>query len=225
MAFTGCAIAPTVEANRASLAGLRRIAVVDLGLPNAAMVQNFGLAGGFGAIGGAVQGASNADKSKAFSAAIADHVPSLDEALVAAVVAGLSKAGYEVTVIKDQKPGPGPDRKIWDVSKIHTDADGVLIVWAPLCGYVSPPQSAHYQPQVMIRSQLSSAKSHENLYLKTFFVGYKAASISAESLRAGPGPRYKSFDDLKLHASEAADELIACERIGAAKIVQDLARP
>jgi hypothetical protein len=222
LAMTACAIAPNVEANRTALAGIKRVAIVDLKLPNAAMVQNFGLAMGFGAIGGAAQGGSNADKSKTFSASIANHVPSLNDALVAAVVSGLTQEGYEVTVIGDQKPNPSSDRKIWDVSKIHTDADAILVVWAPLCGYVSPPQVMHYEPQIMIRAQLTVTKNQEHLYLKTFFVGYKAASISAECVPATGGNRYKSFEDLNLHASDAADTLIACERIGAQKISRDL---
>jgi hypothetical protein len=221
-ALVSCAIAPTIDANRTGLAGVKRVAVVDLDRPNNAVVQNFGLAGGFGAIGGAIQGASNDDNSKVFTASIAKHIPTLNQALVSSVMDVLTKQGYEVTVIKDQKPSPGTDKKIWDLSKIHTDADAVLVVWAPLCGYVSPPNSLHYEPQVMIRVQLTKKRSQENLYLKTFFVGYKAASISAENLPAGTGNRYKSFEDLNLHASEAADGLIACEKIGAEKIGQDL---
>jgi len=223
IALTSCAIAPTIEANRTALAGVKRVAVVDLNLPNSARVQNFGLAGGFGGIGGAIQGATNADNSKVFTASIAKHDPTLNEALVSSVVDVLTKQGYQVTVIKDQKPSPDTDKKIWDLSKIHTDAGAILVVWAPLCGYVSPPQSLHYEPQVMIRVQLSETKSQQNLYLKTFFVGYKTASISAECLPAGTGNRYKSFEDLNLHASEAADGLIACEKIGAMKIGLDLA--
>jgi hypothetical protein len=222
LAMTACAIAPNVEANRTALAGIKRIAVVDLKLPNAAMVQNFGLAMGFGAIGGAAQGVSNAERTKTFSASIANHVPSLNDALVTAVVSGLTQQGYLVTVIADQKPEPSSDKKIWDISKIHTDADAILVVWAPLCGYVSPPQAMHYEPQIMIKAQLTATKNQEQLYLKTFFVGYKAASISAECIPASNGNRYKSFEDLNLHASDAADTLIACERIGAEKISRDI---
>jgi len=220
--LSGCAISPTVEANRAALSGIKHIAVVDLGFPNTASVRNSGIGGGLGVIGGAIEGAANAENSKSFSATIANHVPTLHEALVSAVADDLIKQGYQITIIKDQKPSRSSDRHAWDFSKIHTDADAVLVVCAPLCGYVCSAHSVHYEPQVMIKVQLSDTKSQAMLYQKTFFVGYKAVSIRAEDISADDLKRYKSFDDINLHASEAVDELIACEVTGAKKIVRDI---
>lgn len=225
--LTACSIAPNLEVNHAALKKVKRIAVVDLGLPNIAMVQNYGIAAGFGVIGGAAEGASNADKSKVFSAAIAEHKPSLNEALVTAVANGLSQAGYEVIKIEQQRPRFDTKKQVFDVSNVPTDADAILLVWAPLSGYVSPPQSSSYRSQVMIKCQVSSRSGAGELYLKTFFVGYKAASISADclALPSGLDRRYKDFEELRLNAGSAVDELIACEKIGAAKIVEDLSAP
>ncbi len=222
LVFSGCVSAPKVEADRGGLAGVRRIAIVDLKQPNSAMVQNFGLAMGFGAIGGAAQGAANAANTKSFSAAIAAHVPTLNDTLIATLSMGLKEDGYDVVLVSDQKPGPSADKKTWDFSNVHADADALLCIWAPWVGYISPPQTFKYQPQVGVRVQLTDARTQKILYTKYYFVGYKPAAIAEENLPAPEGPRFKSSDELNQHADQAEDVLIDCGKIGAQRIAADL---
>jgi len=222
LTLAGCAVAPTVETDKATLQKIKHVAILDLQMPDLVTIQNAGLLGGFGAIGGAIQGGSNADKSKAFTAAIAQRKPSLYEALVSAVAQSLKESGFEVTIVQGQKPKKAADGKSDDYSDIHVDGDAFLVVWAPLKGYVSPPQSLSYQPQVMLRARLVDAATKKDLYFKTFFVGYKVAVIAQEDIPAAPGHRYKSFDSLLANAGDAENVLINCEAIGARKIAADL---
>ena len=102
------------------------------------------------------------------------------------------------------------------------DADAILVVWAPLRGYISPPHSFNYEPQVMIRAHLVDATTKKDLYFKTFFVGYKAAVINEDDIPSESRYRYRSVDTLLSQAADAADGLISCETIGAHRIAADL---
>lgn len=222
LVLAGCVSAPNVAADKATLTRIKRVAVLDLHAPDVVMVQNFGLAMGFGVIGGAIQGGSNAANSKAFTAAIAQHKPSLNDALVASVSQSLRDSGFEVTVVGNQKPKKAADGRSDDFSDIHVDADAILVVWAPLKGYISPPQSLKYEPQVAIRARLLDATTKKDLYFKTFYVGYKTAVIAMEDIPSDSRYRYGSFDTLMSKAGDAADGLISCETIGARRIASDL---
>ena len=220
--LNGCQVGPSVDANLSALSNVKRIAVMNMHKPEYVMVQNFGLAMGFGAIGGAIQGGSNADKSKQLTAVLSSHKPTLNDTLVAAVASSLRTDGYDVVVVDNAQDALTPDKKHFDLSRIHVQADATLIVVPLMTGYISPPNTAKYQPQLMVRAQLTETRTQQDLYLKVFFVGYKAASIGNEDLPADVQFRFGSFDDLMNRAEFAAAGLESCERTAAGKVAADL---
>ncbi len=221
--LTGCVSVPNIEADKAATTQIKRIAVLGIHEPGNIQVANLG--GGamaFGAIGGLIQGVTNVDHSKQFVEVLKQQKQSLSEPLERAVTEALKADGFEVTVARDQKPKLAADGKSDDYSEVHVDADAILSVWFGVVGYMSAPNSTHYEPWVLIKARLLDAKTKKDIYFKTFCVGYKMKIENAVMLPADPKYRYKSFDDLMAHTSDAAAGLVNCEEIAAKQIGLDL---
>jgi hypothetical protein len=218
-----CASAPSVDVDRAAATGIKRIAILGIHEPKGVEVVNLGgVAAGFGLVGGLIQGATNADHSKTFVAALRLRKPTLSDEMLRAITLALRDDGFEVTVAADQKPKLAADGKSDDYSDIHVDADAILSVWFGVVGYMSPPRSSQYEPWVMIKARLLDAKTKKDIYYKTFCVGYKMRIENSVALPADPKYQYDSFDELMAHVSDAAAGLVDCEEITAKRIGADL---
>ena len=224
LALAGCVSVPNIEMSRASGSSIKQIALLQTPsvVPRNVLVMNMGGATmAFGAVGGLIQGGVNADHSKQFASILGKH-PALSEKIMTDVERNLKADGYDVIVVRDQAPKLAADRKDDDYSGVHVDADAILAVWFGVVGYVSGPYSGHYEPSVLVKARLLDAKTKKDLYFKTFCVGYKMKIENAVMLPADPKYRYKSFDDIMAHTSDAAAGLVNCEEITAKQIGLDL---
>jgi hypothetical protein len=77
---------------------------------------------------------------------------------------------------------------------------------------------------VVIKARLLDARTKQDIYFKTFCVGYKMKVENAVQLPADPKYRFNSFDDLMAHVDGAVDGLVDCEKIAAMRMGSDLAR-
>jgi hypothetical protein len=128
--LSGCASVPNIEADKTAAAQIKRVAVLGIHEPANVQVANIGGAAmAFGAIGGLIEGTTNASHSKQFAEALNQQKRSLSEPLLAAVTQSLKEDGFEVTVASDQKPKLAADGKSDDYSEVHVDADAILSVW------------------------------------------------------------------------------------------------
>jgi len=221
--LSGCASVQNIDADKGAVGTTKRIALLGIHEPrNVAIVNIGGAAGAFGLIGGLIQGDANASHSKDFVAKLKQQKVSLSEPLLEVVTQALKNDGYEVTVVRDQKPKLAADGKSDDYSNVHVDADAILSVWFGVAGYMSSPYSTHYEPWVAVNARLLDAKTKRDIYRKTFCIGYKAKVENAVFLPADPKYRYKSFDDIMANFSDATAGLIDCGQIAATQIAQDL---
>jgi len=221
--FSGCVSAPSVDVDRTAATHIKRIAIIGIPEPANIQVANIGgAAAGFGLVGGLIQGATNADHSKAFAVPLRQRKPTLSAEMLSAIKQSLEADGFEVTMALDQKPKLAADGKSDDYSEIHVDADAILAVWFGVMGYMSPPNSTHYQPWVFIKARLLDARTKSDIYYKSFCVGYEMKIKNAVMLPADEKYRYGSFDELMAHATEATTGLVDCEEVTAKRIGLDL---
>lgn len=221
--FSGCASAPSIDADRAAVTRIKRIAVLAISEPTNVQVANIGGAAmGFGLVGGLIQGGVNASHSKQFVELLKTRKHSFAQPLEESLSQVLHDEGYEVTVVRDQKPTLSADGKSDDYSGVHVDADAILAVWFGVTGYMSAPNSLHYEPWVLIKARLLDAATKKDVYYKTFTVGYRMKIENVVSLPADPKYRYSSFDDLMARADDAAAGLKNCDDTVASRIALDL---
>jgi len=90
-------------------------------------------------------------------------------------------------------------------------------------GYVSEPMSLRYEPWVVIKARMVDAKTKQDLYFKTFVVGWKMKIENAVVLPAPEEFRYKSFDEVKSRAPHAVTGLVRCGDLVAQQVGKDLA--
>jgi hypothetical protein len=223
LALCGCVSVPNVDANKEAVNQTKRITLLAIPEPANIQLMNLGgAAGAFGAIGGLVQGVSNADHTKAFVASLADHKISFNTPLIDALEGTLRRDGFEVSVDKTQRPKRAADGKGDDYSDIRVDSDAILIVWFNVVGYMSPPSSMHYEPWVIIKARLIDAKTKQDIYFKTFCLGYQTKVENAVFIPADPKYRYRSYDDLMENFSHAVDGILSCELLAARQVGDDL---
>lgn len=226
LAWGGCVSVPNVDIDRSASTPIKRIAVLGVREPANIQVANLGgAAGAFGLIGGLVQGATNADHSKQFAAVLTQQKISFSETLLSAVEKSLKEDGIDVTLARDQKPKLAADGKSDDYSDVHVEADAILSLWFGVIGYMSPPNSTHYQPWVLIKARLLDAKTKKDIYYKTFCIGYEMKIKNAVLLPADDKYRYSSFDELMAHANDASAGLVNCAGITAKQIGLDFKNP
>jgi hypothetical protein len=219
----GCASAPNVDIDHAAAARIKRIAI--LGVPEPANIEAANLGGtasAFGLIGGLVQGSNNVDRAKKFTATLKQQNFSPAESLLHAMEQSLKAQGFDVVIVRDQKPKLSADGKSDDFSGIHVDADAFLAAWFGVDGYVSQPFSTHFEPWVLIKAHLLDATSKHELYFKTFVVGWKMKIDNAVFLSPDPKFQFGSFDDLIAQAPLAASGLNHCNELAAQKVGADL---
>jgi hypothetical protein len=214
-----------VDVDKAAASRIKRIDILAMPEPterNIAVINIGGAAGAFGIIGGLVQASANIDHSKQFAALLEKNKKALSEPMLADLQKSLARDGYKTDVIRGQWPKPSADKKSDDFSGVHVDGDAILCVSFGIVGYASSQFSLHYEPWVMVTAQLLDAKSKQELYRKTFAVGYQMKIKNLVELDADPRFQFGSSDDLLARSDEAAAGLVDCVGRVADQLAVDL---
>jgi hypothetical protein len=220
---SGCASVPSIDADRSATSRTKRIALLAIPEPREVPVANIGgAAGAFGLVGGLVQADVNLSQARQFAGFLKERKVDLSREFESAIASALGDAGFEVSIVRDQRAKPSPDGKTDDYSGVHVDADAILSVWSASFGYVSPPNTVHYQPSGVIRVRLLDAKSKADLYYKTFVLGWKLPIKQSVYLETGEGYRYRSIDAFVAAEGEAVQGLLGAQRIVAKRVGADL---
>ena len=140
------------------------------------------------------------------------------------MVKALKQDGFDVILVRDQKPVPSADGKTDDYSDVHVDADAILSVWTASFGYVSPPNSTHYEPSGVVRVRMLDAKTKADIYFKTFVIGWKLPMKQSVYLETDERYRYKSIDAfVSSRGWRALRGLLEAESLVAQRVQADLA--
>jgi hypothetical protein len=222
----GCITAPSVNADRGATGQMRKIALLSIPEPSEIPVANIGgAAAAFGLVGGLVQADINLGQAKDFAAYLKaknlDVARHFEEELTLA----LRTAGYDVIVVSGQRPKVAADGKSDDYSGVHVDADAILSIWSRSFGYISPPNTTHYEPSGVVMVRLLDSKSKADLYFKTFVVGWKLPIKQSIYLETDPKFRYHSIDQFKATQDEAIQGIFEAERLISQHVKEDLAPP
>jgi hypothetical protein len=219
----GCVTAPNVNADRNATGRMKKIALLSIAEPREIPVANVGgAASAFGLVGGLVQANNNLGQAKDFADYLKAKNVDVARHFEDEVSQALRKAGYDVTVVSDQKPKVAADGKSDDYSGVRVDADAILSVWSRSFGYVSPPNSTHYEPSGVVMVRLLDSKTKADLYFKTFVVGWKLPIKESIYLETDPKFRYRSIDQLKAKEDEAITGIFEAERLISQHVGEDL---
>jgi hypothetical protein len=225
LALAGCASVPNVDASKSALQQVKSVTVIAVREPGAIQVVNIGGAAmAFGAVGGLIQANTNLDHSKTFQQELVQNKVSFAKPMEAAIEEALRADGFQVSVDRKQWPVKAADGKSDDYSGIHVDTDAILLVWFGMDGYMSPPNSSHYLPWVVVKARLLDAKTKGDLYFKTFCVGYQMKIENAVLMSADEKYRFGSFDSLMGGFDQAVAGLIDSGNLAAHRIGWDLAK-
>ncbi len=208
VALTGCISIPRQEFVKSANENIKKIAIIQAE-PSELRVVNFGGASGaFGLIGAAIAAADQESKSSDFTREMSRQNLTMGKQLGQTVEAQLRTYGYDVTLLSNQRPVVIDEAESqFDYSKITTDADAILHVWFAGVGYVSPPDSTQYIPQVGVRARLVSAKTRTQLFYQAFMYGWKVNIENMAYVPADAKYAYDDFDALMSRSSEAAEGL------------------
>jgi hypothetical protein len=220
----GCFTAPSVDADRNATGRMKRIALLSIPEPSEIPVANIGGAAfAFGAVGGLVQANTNIGQAKDFAAFLKSRNLDVARHFEEEVIRSLHEAGYQVSLVTDQRPKVAADGKSDDYSGVHVDADAILSIWSRSFGYVSPPNTTHYEPSGVVMVRLVEAKTKSDLYFKTFVVGWKLPLKDSIYLETDPKYRYRSIDQFKARQDEATQGVFEAEHLVAQHVTDDLA--
>jgi hypothetical protein len=227
-ALTGCISYSRQPFDPSANASIKKIAVLPVTEPREMRVVNLGGVGGsFGLLGMAIDAAEQERKTGEFMRVMTGQQVTVGKHLTRTIEAELKKQGYVVTVLSSRygviDPGAPADEEV-DYSRIDTDADAILHVWFGAVGYISPPTSMDYTPQMWAAARLVHAKIKSQLYFQSF--AYQNINATAEAIHdiTPPGYAYRDFDLLMARSSEAAQGLkTGAGEIGA-RIANDLSK-
>lgn len=176
-----------------------------------------GAAVAFGAIGGLVQGSTNAQHSKEFAQKVNDSGLRLSASFRESLKSNLEKVGFTVILVEGW---PKSVDKKDDFSQIKTDADVILCAWVGLSGYISSSFSKDYEPWMVLNAKLVALKDQTLLYQKSFTAGKKQKSENFEHSPLDPRFNFPSFDKLM----ENFDDAVGGFKTGQEKSAELLAK-
>jgi hypothetical protein len=220
MLLGGCVSVPKTEWH--ADATIRRVAILPVDEPPSYPVLNLGgPAGMFGLAGGLVQAALNDQHSRGYTDALKDRKVVFAPALERELRQALETAGYQVGA-STARPAV-VDARTFDYTAMTVDGDAMLHVWFTTLGYVSPPSRAAFLPWVGVRVRLVDARSHADLYFKTFSCGYKTLAENVVHVGGDPD-EYPTYDVLVSDADRSAVSLSTCVARIAKAAAADFAR-
>jgi hypothetical protein len=231
LVLSGCAFAPYQPLDAASRQKIKTIGLVSVPNPPQYQGTNFSSpALLFGAIGGAVAGASAESRSTVLTTLLRGAGFDYGKRMEKALTSELEQAGYKVVPIALPRSS---DRKFADdfskVDAYHVDA--LLDTSILGVGYYDVDfQDSAFRPAVNIQAHLVSWPGRQTIFSETILFGYKNPLIPGAHIPAPSSYRSSNFDDVlqdRDHAVEGLDYGIAAvaahigERLGGAEHAVD----
>jgi hypothetical protein len=218
-ALVGCATPEKVAFNKEAANTIESVTIVLPPEPKKFTVSNLAHPGiMFGAIGGAIAAADQANKENKFSKAAAAEKFAFSAALGKAIGENLSAAGYKVKFHEGQweeKNG----KPVLAVETIPADFDIVLVITPSLVGYVS--SGGDYQPTINAVVTLLARDRKTLLYRGYHSTGWHPAGDWRHTKATRT---FRNFDALMAQPKESTDALALSAAAISLSIAEDLRR-
>lgn len=196
-ALTACgttqmAVKPEAKAN------VERIALIKVSEPDSYVAQDFGNPGMmFGAVGGAIAGASSANAAKSVHTIVADSKYSASDHFTTALQEKLTAAGYDVKIVSVKREKK--HKLLESYESVNADgADAVLDVAIESIGYATehPMFSPHWRPSSQVSVVLVDKQTGEKMYAEKFMYGYHNPLMSGTDIEAPEDYHFKNKEEL-----------------------------
>jgi hypothetical protein len=235
--LSGCASLPNTGLDTSNQQKIQSITILPVVAPGHISVENMGIAGGFGLVGGLIQESINKSHADDYSTHVADSKINFATIIKDRTSEVLSAGGYKVSSSPAEQGseinykeldaipsagGMGRYADPVDYTKIQTNADATLSIWFTSIGYVSLVQTIHFTPLVGVRVRLVDARTKQELYFKTFSCGWDVQRGTVY-VPADKKYSYLTFDELgNRDFDQSIEGLENCEDKIASLIGQDL---
>ena len=197
---TKMAVKPETTAN------VQTIALIKVSEPDAYVAQDFGNPGAaFGAVGGAIAGASSANAAENVHRTVVDANYAAGDHFTDLLRNKLSAAGYQVTLVSVTREKKHKLLESYD-SVDAVDADAILDVAIESIGYATehPMFSRHWRPASQVKVALIDRRSGEIVYSEKFMYGYHNPLMSGTDIEAPENYHFKNKDEL---FADSTDEI------------------
>lgn len=177
---------------------INTIALIQVAEPETYVANDFGNPGMmFGAVGGAVAGASSANAGKNLYQIISESGYAAGDDFTQSLQAKLSSAGYQVKVVaanRTKRTDLIEDYQAVDAA----GADAILDVAIESIGYATehPMFSPFWRPASMVKVALVDRASGKKIYTEKFMYGYHNPFMSGTDLDAPDTYHFKNKDSL-----------------------------
>jgi hypothetical protein len=213
---------PKIDSSPATLSAIKSIVVVRSPEPKTYTVLNFGHPGMyFGAIGGVIAAVDQNGKQDRLSVALKANGLSVTAALAERVAAQLSQAGYQVKV--EDGPWEEADGKAKLVlAKVHSDADGLLLISPTIVGFVATGAAGDYLPTITAVVTLLGKDRKVQIYRGYHASGWqpKAEGWKTSSAKT----TFTNFDALMADPARTGASLTEAAAAIATTVASDLKR-
>lgn len=209
LAFSGCATGVSYQEFK-SEAPIKTIAVLTASNPVNYHAMDFGSpALAFGAVGGAVAGASAASDTEKFNAAVKTANFDFSKELTARLTQYLGAQGFKVIAVSVKRESP--IKMVEDYSGVpNAGADAILDIGTRSVGYSTVNMmDRDFRPHVQMDFRLVSARDKTVLYSEQVLFGYHNPFMSATELPADKQFYFKGFNALISDKKKAVDGLKA----------------
>jgi hypothetical protein len=224
VALAGCAAAPKQALDQEAAKNIRKIAVVEAREPVKYVALNLGHPGMlFGAIGGAIAGASMEDNGTKLTSALRAKEFGISKRLTDKTAEALAALGYEVVRVPDVREVKDGKMAL-DYRNVHTDADAILNVTPTLVGYISTRGFNDYVPALGVIVELVSKGKDEvnRLYQDRFMFGWEPSAGNWIHVPAPTNYRYSNVEELINRSADAGAGLhVGAELVGE-RLAKDL---
>ncbi|EKO3408858.1 hypothetical protein LZT09_01470 [Vibrio fluvialis] len=222
VSLTGCASAPNISLDKSLAGKIETAELLRVSESQYFMVKNLsGLSGLGGAIGGAISGISESDRTETFVNAYNENAVHLTDELVAALEKDLNQGGIQVTYKEDDfaKLNNGHD----DYSHINSDQQTLLSVWFGPVGYIADGViDAPYEPWLFVNVRLLDAKTKQVLSQKSYTAGYKALTKGAVFVPCAESYRFNTFETIMDNFPKSIEGLSMCVKAVSEQATKDL---
>lgn len=177
---------------------LKTIALIEVSEPDAYVAQDFGNTGAmFGAVGGAMVGASSADAGKSVNQIVVDAKYAAGDHFTRSLTDKLSALGYQVNLISVTREKKQSLLESYD-SVDSAGADAILDVAIESMGYATehPMFSRHWRPASQVKVALIDVHSNKKVYEEKFMYGYHNPFMSGTDIDAPKTYHFKNKDEL-----------------------------
>jgi hypothetical protein len=196
--LTACSTTSQIAVRPDTTSKIKTVALIKVAEPTAYVTNDFGNpAAAFGAIGGAVAGASSADAAKSLRQITQEYGFTAGAELTRSLQEKLTNAGYQVKLISVERGKPG--KLIEDYSSVDAGgADAIMDVAIETIGYATehPMFSPHWRPASTVYVALVDSRTHEKLYAEKFMYGYHNPFMSGTDIDAPSTYHFKNRDSL-----------------------------